>query len=93
MKFIPAFLVAAAALMQPTVVLAENTPSLVSLGLKCSDFQKKDDGTWSATHMLTIPAGGARMSVSPKDILGPTTSIAGQPLGTMVNIECDKPAK
>jgi hypothetical protein len=33
------------------------------------------------------------MSLSPKDTLGPTTMIAGLPLGTMVNAECDKPAK
>lgn len=84
------FLVAAAAFLQPAVALAQGQ-SLASLGLKCSDFQKNDDGTWSPTHTVTLPTGGARISLSKKDILGPKP-MAGLPLGTMINSECLKPA-
>lgn len=81
------FLVAAAALMQPTIVLAQSA-SLASLGLKCSDFQKNQDGTWSPTHTVAIPAGGARISLSPKDSIRPGASTAGVPLGATLNSEC-----
>ena len=81
-------LAAAAMLVQPSTVFAQKGQSLASLGLKCSDFQKNEDGTWSPVHTLTIPAGSARVSVSKKDVLGPNTSIAGQHLGVTVNTEC-----
>lgn len=82
------FLAAAAALIQPTVVLAQSTPpALASFGLKCSDFQKNDDGTWSPSRTVTLPTGGARLSLSKKDIIGPSP-VAGVPLGVMINREC-----
>jgi hypothetical protein len=85
------FLIAAAAFLQPSLAFAQ-AQSLVSLGLKCADFQKNEDGTWTPTHTLSFPAGGGRMTLSKKDILGPTTFIAGYHLGAMVNAECLTPA-
>jgi hypothetical protein len=81
------FFVVAVTLIQPTIVLAQNQ-SLASLGLKCSDFQKNQDGTWSPTHTVTIPAGGARMSLSPKDSIHPGGSMAGLHLGAALDSEC-----
>jgi hypothetical protein len=78
---------AAAILIQPTIVLAAGQ-SLASIGLKCSDFQKNPDGTWSPTHMVTVSAGGAKISFSSKQIIGPDTRAAAYQLGVMVNIEC-----
>jgi hypothetical protein len=80
------FFAVAAALLQPAAVFAQ-AQSLTSLGLKCSDFHKNDDGTWSPTHIVSLPAGGARLSISPKDIIGPAP-VAGIPLGAMLNAGC-----
>jgi hypothetical protein len=81
------FLVAAV-LVQPTVVLAQ-TQSLASVGLKCTDFKKNDDGTFSPTRTVSLPAGGARISLSPKDVVGPAP-VAGFPLGAVINAQCNK---
>lgn len=80
------FFIVAAALLQPAVVFAQGQ-SLTSLGLKCSDFHKNEDGTWSPAHMVSLPAGGARISLSPKDIVGPAP-VAGISLGAMLNAGC-----
>jgi hypothetical protein len=81
------FLVGAAAFIQPAVVLAQGQ-SLASVGFKCSDFQKNQDGTWSPTHTVTLPAGGARISLSPKDSIKPGASVAGYPLGALLDAGC-----
>jgi len=80
------FLVAVASI-QPTIVFAAGQ-SLASIGLKCSDFQKNEDGTWSPTHMVAVSAGGAKISFSSKQIIGPDTRAAAYHLGGMVNTEC-----
>lgn len=77
-----------AALIQPTLAFAQKQQALATIGLKCADFHKNDDGTWSAVHTVTVPAGGTRFSISPKQILGPDTRVMAYPLGVMVNTEC-----
>lgn len=56
--------------------------------IPCNDFQKNDDGTWTALHSAQILGTGQKLTIRDGSILRPGSDIRGLDLATELDRKC-----